>query len=94
MSDGRHSTHHDERDLVTAERSEQRAEIGYVCRYLASRPARRISSAKRASAIAFRNRSSTDSFKFSRMRVRSMSILYASTIGSWSRNGAGSMLSF
>ena len=65
-------SHHDECDLVVRQCGEEGAEIGHGFDCRAARPARRISSAKRASAMAFRKRSSTLSDRFSRMSVRSI----------------------
>ena len=47
------TTDHDKGNLMFSEGSEKGAEIGHAFRDLASRPARRNSSAKRAKAVAF-----------------------------------------
>src|SRR5207248_1347073 len=75
VRDCRGPTHDNKRNALFAECAEEAVEIDHGRFARASRPARRSSSAKRARAIAFRNRSSTVSLRFSRISVRSMSFL-------------------
>src|SRR5579871_1003967 len=72
---GCRAAHNDKCYFVAGERSQERLEVGHGRRARHSRPARRNSSANRATAMALRKRSSTVSLRFSRINVRSMSFL-------------------